>query len=121
MQCRCKVENESSFRVMEKLGMSNEGILRKAIYHRSKFWDMKYASLLYEEWHKTQASRPFIRRARHGDEEGIHNAHMKSINEVCAKDYKPEQTAAWGGRDFNFEQKRKLIDTQYVWVVEAGR
>lgn len=118
MQCRCKVGNDASFRVMEKLGFSYEGTLRKAIYHRERFWDMKYTSLLFEDWRKSQKSRPFVRRARHGDEEGIHKAHMKSIKEVCSKDYTQEQINAWGGREFNFEQKRKLIDNQYMWVVE---
>ncbi|TNF04278.1 MAG: GNAT family N-acetyltransferase [Deltaproteobacteria bacterium] len=60
-----------------------------------------------------------VRKARHGDEEGIHNSHMTSIQEVCSKDYTPEQIAAWGGRSFNLDQKRNLIDNHHVWVVES--
>lgn len=59
-----------------------------------------------------------VRRAKFGDEEGIHNAHMESIQEVCSKDYTQEQIAAWGGREFNFEAKHNLIKNQHVWVVE---
>lgn len=59
-----------------------------------------------------------VRRAKEGDERGIHDAHMKSIKEVCSKDYTQEQVNAWGGREFNYEGKRKLILNQYVWIVE---
>ena len=63
-------------------------------------------------------SKARVRRARFGDEEGIHLAHMKSIKEVCSNDYTEEQINAWGGRAFNFESKRNLIENHYVWVVE---
>lgn len=46
LQCRCKSENIASERVMQKLGMTYEGTLRRAIYHRNQFWDMKYYSIL---------------------------------------------------------------------------
>lgn len=46
IQCRCKSENLASERVMQKLGMTYEGTLRREIYHRNKFWDMKYYSIL---------------------------------------------------------------------------
>lgn len=59
-----------------------------------------------------------VRKARYGHEQGIHNSHMTSIKEVCSKDYTPEQIATWGGRSFNLEQKRNLIDNHHVWVVE---
>ncbi|MNX81254.1 putative ribosomal N-acetyltransferase YdaF [compost metagenome] len=50
LQCRCKAENAPSARVMEKLGMTREGTLRAALYHRERFWDMHYYSLLRSEW-----------------------------------------------------------------------
>lgn len=50
VQCRCKTENIGSFRVMEKLGMTYEGTLRSSLYHRERFWDMKYYSVLKAEW-----------------------------------------------------------------------
>lgn len=42
IQARCKVENKSSARVMEKVGMTFEGNLRSAIFHRDRHWDMLY-------------------------------------------------------------------------------
>lgn len=42
IQARCKVENKSSARVMEKIGMTFEGTLRSAIFHRDRYWDMHY-------------------------------------------------------------------------------
>ena len=62
--------------------------------------------------------KPIVRKAKHGDEEGIHLAHMESIKTVCKKDYSEEQLNAWGGRPYHFEQKRNLIDHHHVWVVE---
>lgn len=64
--------------------------------------------------------KAIVRRANLGDEEGIHNAHMESIKEVCSKDYTPEQIAAWGGREYNFESKNNLIKNHHVWVVELA-
>lgn len=49
-QSRCKAPNIASARVMEKIGMSYEGTLRKAIFHRGTSWDMKYYSILRDEW-----------------------------------------------------------------------
>ncbi|MGZ3782876.1 MAG: GNAT family N-acetyltransferase [Pseudobdellovibrionaceae bacterium] len=42
IQARCKTENSASARVMEKVGMTYEGTLKSAIFHRNKFWDMHY-------------------------------------------------------------------------------
>ncbi len=49
LQCRCKYENQASFRVMEKLGFQKEGILRNVVYHRGRYWDMIYSSFLRQE------------------------------------------------------------------------
>lgn len=46
IQARCKIENKASSKVMEKIGMTYEGTLKSAIYHRSRFWDMQYYSML---------------------------------------------------------------------------
>lgn len=48
IQARCKVENKASSRVMEKVGMSYEGTLKSAIFHRNKFWDMSYYAKVIE-------------------------------------------------------------------------
>ncbi len=40
IQARCKVENTASARVMEKIGMTHEGTLRSAVFHRERFWDL---------------------------------------------------------------------------------
>jgi ribosomal-protein-alanine N-acetyltransferase len=48
IQARCKVENKASARVMEKVGMTYEGTLRSAIFHRGRFWDMSYYAKVIE-------------------------------------------------------------------------
>jgi ribosomal-protein-alanine N-acetyltransferase len=42
IQARCKTENRASARVMEKLGMTYEGTLKAAVFHRQCHWDMHY-------------------------------------------------------------------------------
>ena len=42
----CMVENRASARVMEKAGMTLEGILRKYVYTKERFHDMKLYSIL---------------------------------------------------------------------------
>lgn len=42
IQARCKSENKASARVMEKIGMTYEGTLKSAVFHREKYWDMHY-------------------------------------------------------------------------------
>jgi len=39
-----------------------------------------------------------IREFKDGDEFGIHEAHMKSIRELCAKDYSSTQIESWTSR-----------------------
>ncbi|MEN0059520.1 MAG: GNAT family N-acetyltransferase [Bdellovibrio sp.] len=48
IQARCKVENKASSRVMEKIGMTYEGTLKSAIFHRNKFWDIAYYAKVIE-------------------------------------------------------------------------
>lgn len=60
-----------------------------------------------------------IRRASLSDAYSIHEAHMKSIREVCSKDYPEESIQAWGHRQFNGEQRHKAILNDYVWILES--
>jgi len=50
IQARCDVENIGSARVMEKAGMSFEGIIRKGICVKGKHPDLKMYSILKEEF-----------------------------------------------------------------------
>ncbi|MGZ3789887.1 MAG: GNAT family N-acetyltransferase [Bacteriovorax sp.] len=50
LQCRCFAENVQSSRVMEKLGMTFEGIARSSMYKNNKSYDLKVYSLLKSEW-----------------------------------------------------------------------
>ncbi len=59
-----------------------------------------------------------IRRAVPADALGIHEAHMRSIREVCSKDHSPEEIKAWGGREFREEQRLKIMREGAVWTVE---
>jgi tetratricopeptide (TPR) repeat protein len=62
----------------------------------------------------------FLRRAFGNDAPGIHEAHMKSIQELCAKDHSPEEIRAWGHRPYNESQRLWGIRNEWVWVVEEA-
>jgi predicted acetyltransferase/ribosomal protein S18 acetylase RimI-like enzyme len=65
---------------------------------------------------------PFVRRAKPEDAHEIHLAHMKSIQEVCSKDYSKAEVIAWGDRPYNVEMRLNAINNDLVWVVElAGK
>ena len=47
---RCHVNNFASARVMEKVGMQCEGILRQHIFTKNRYHDVKLYSILRSEW-----------------------------------------------------------------------
>ena len=49
---RCFVENIGSQKVLEKVGMKFEGILREQMFIKGKFSDMKIYSILRKEYHE---------------------------------------------------------------------
>lgn len=59
-----------------------------------------------------------IRRARHSDASDIITAHVRSIREICSKDYTSEQIEAWAGRYSNTGHWCDSMDRDYVWVIE---
>jgi GNAT superfamily N-acetyltransferase len=61
-----------------------------------------------------------IRKARLGDERGIHEAHMRSIREVCAKDHGEEEIRGWGNRPLGDRWTASIRDRR-VWVVEIEK
>ena len=60
-----------------------------------------------------------IRRARHSDAQGIIDVHIRSIREICSKDYTDSQIEAWAGRKFKPELWAQTMDRDFVWVVES--
>ncbi|GGD12640.1 N-acetyltransferase [Pontibacillus salipaludis] len=54
IQARCLKENRGSERVMEKAGMSFEGILRKSMLVKGKYQDLKMYSILKEEFNSKE-------------------------------------------------------------------
>lgn len=54
IQARCFIENTASARVMEKLGMTYEGTLRKSWYLKGEHQDLKMYSILKDEFFKQQ-------------------------------------------------------------------
>ncbi|WP_413577969.1 GNAT family N-acetyltransferase [Bdellovibrio sp. HCB290] len=61
---------------------------------------------------------PQIRRALIEDAPGIHDAHMRSIQEICSKDHSPEEIKGWGNRPYSQENRLHAIKNHSVWVVE---
>jgi ribosomal-protein-alanine N-acetyltransferase len=50
IEARCEVPNTGSARVMEKVGMAFEGVLREQIYEKGSYRDMKIYAILRREW-----------------------------------------------------------------------
>lgn len=48
MEARCHLDNTGSFRVMEKSGMQFEGILRKHLFAKGQYQDIKMYSIINE-------------------------------------------------------------------------
>jgi len=59
-----------------------------------------------------------IRHALPNDAEGLHHAHMRSIQEICSGDYSDEQISAWGKRPFDLEMRLNAIVEDFVLVAE---
>lgn len=60
-----------------------------------------------------------IRFAKPGDEPAIHDAHMRSIREICVKDHGTEEIKGWGHRELG-DRWTKEIQNGTVWVVERN-
>jgi putative acetyltransferase len=63
------------------------------------------------------STKPVIRKARPGDEPGIHEAHMRSIREVCVKDHGEDEVRGWGNRPLG-NRWIEPIKEGHVWVIE---
>lgn len=50
IEARCEVDNIASARVMEKIGMSYEGILREQMFVKGSYRDLKMYAILKREW-----------------------------------------------------------------------
>ena len=59
-----------------------------------------------------------IRRAKSEDAFGIHQAHMRSIQEVCSKEHTADEIKGWGQRPYREDQRLNAITNQYVWVID---
>ena len=47
---QCRVENQASRRIMAKLGMREEGVLRENVFARGEWWSSVQSSILSTEW-----------------------------------------------------------------------
>jgi [ribosomal protein S5]-alanine N-acetyltransferase len=53
----CVAENVGSARVLEKVGMRQEGYLREKEYYRGRWWDQRLFAILDHEWKARSAAR----------------------------------------------------------------
>ena len=49
---RCEITNHASERVMAKLGMTREGVLREHLFARGRWWSSAQWSMLGQEYHE---------------------------------------------------------------------
>lgn len=50
LHAHCIAQNVASSRVLEKVGMRREGLLRDHIFQKGRFWDVLLYGILREEW-----------------------------------------------------------------------
>jgi len=50
IEAKCEVNNIGSARVMEKVGMQLEGILRHQLFVKGRYWDLKIYSILRDDF-----------------------------------------------------------------------
>ncbi|MGB7710875.1 MAG: GNAT family protein [Microcoleus sp.] len=55
IEAKCEVNNIGSARVMEKVGMQLEGILRQQLFVKGRYWDLKIYSILREDFFAVRA------------------------------------------------------------------
>lgn len=66
-------------------------------------------------------SEIIIRRAMISDAEKIHDAHMRSINQICIHDHGPEEIAHWGGRSYDPSIRLPAIRDDFYLTVELNQ
>ena len=52
IECCHLIPNEKSGRVMQKVGMSYEGIAREKLFFKNRYWDVKQYAILKSDWLK---------------------------------------------------------------------
>ena len=57
IQAMCLPDNIGSYRVMEKVGMKYEGVIREYIYIKGKFQDLKLYSILRREYFEQKENK----------------------------------------------------------------
>jgi len=60
-----------------------------------------------------------LRKAVPGEESALHEAHMRSIREVCVKDHGEDEIKGWGNRPLG-NRWIEAIQKDIVWVIEDG-
>lgn len=119
VQVRCSDINSRSENVPKNNGYIYEGTSRNDSIEKGKYRSTKMFSKLSSEYIKEKDTL-FIRRARKLDATGIIQSHIKSIREICSKDYNEKQIAAWSGIDFKEGIWHKSIETDHIWVLDNG-
>lgn len=62
--------------------------------------------------------QPIIRKSRIEDKLAVKDAHIRSIQQICSKDYTPEQVAAWAQPPYTDDIWQKAVNEQHHQVVE---
>ncbi|MFZ3229810.1 MAG: GNAT family N-acetyltransferase [Pseudobdellovibrio sp.] len=71
-----------------------------------------------KQWPNHLEKNISIRIAKVSDAESVHNVHMFSINNICAKDYTADEIRVWGGRKYKPSFRIPSILNEIFLVVE---
>lgn len=122
-EARCDTENVGSYRVMEKVGMSYEGILRGQMFAKGAFVDLKMYAILRPEWLKHTASNLAIDRATEADVEGIRRVASIGWRTTYRDIYTPEHIGDFIDRAYSLEGLTRSVSRphQVFLVARDGR
>lgn len=104
---KAQAEFSTALSIREKIYAPKDQIesSRDSLLETLRRWNRDFSGIL-------------IRKAIPKDAEGIHQAHMKSIQEICSKDYSVNEILAWGHRPYLEDQQVEEIKNDLVWVIE---
>ena len=63
-------------------------------------------------------SKPIIRKSKIGDKQSVKEAHIRSILQICSKDYTQQQINAWAQPPYSDDVWEKAVNSQHHQVVE---
>jgi RimJ/RimL family protein N-acetyltransferase len=126
LEARAEAPNVGSTRVMEKAGMTFEGVLRQHMYAKGRYRDLKLYAVLAQDWRDDpeRLRTVPIGGARVEDAEAIHGVARESWEATYRDIYTPEFISEFVDRNYSVEGLERSIAggrSTYLVARDFGR